>query len=78
MELKRIFSVKIVIKINYFWMFYALCNKVHNFGTFKHHGTQFINRLFVILIILHKLLLNVSLFKNSIKMTLFDISNDFF
>jgi hypothetical protein len=41
MELRCIFLVKIVIEINYFWMFYALCNKVHNFGTCKHHGTRF-------------------------------------
>jgi hypothetical protein len=41
-------------------MLYALCNKVHNFGTWKHHGTWFINRLFVRLIILCKPLLNVT------------------
>jgi hypothetical protein len=41
-------------------MFYALYNKVHNFGTYKHHGTRFINRLFVKLIILCKPLLNAS------------------
>jgi hypothetical protein len=36
----------------YIWMLYALCDKVHNFGTCKHHGTRFINRLFMKLIIL--------------------------
>jgi hypothetical protein len=41
-------------------MLYALCNKVHNFGTYKHQGTRFINHLFVKLIILCKPLLNVS------------------
>jgi hypothetical protein len=41
-------------------MFYALCNKVHNFGTCKHHGTRFTNRLFMKLIILYKPLLNGS------------------
>jgi hypothetical protein len=41
-------------------MLYALCNKVHNFGTCKHHGTKFINHLFVKLINLYKPLLNVS------------------
>jgi hypothetical protein len=41
-------------------MIYALCNKEHNFGTCKHHGTRFINCLFVKLIILYKPLLNVS------------------
>jgi hypothetical protein len=54
-----IFNI-IVIEVNYFWMIYALCNKVHNFGTCKHHGTRFINCLFVKLIILCKLLLNAS------------------
>jgi hypothetical protein len=51
---------------NYFWMLYVLCNKVYNFGTCKHHGTRFINFLFVKLIILCKLLLSISLFKNNI------------
>jgi hypothetical protein len=51
---------RIVIEVNYFWMIYALCNKEHNFGTCKHHGTRFINCLFVKLIILYKPLLNVS------------------
>jgi hypothetical protein len=60
MDLRCIFLVKEVIETNYFWMFYTLCNKVHNFGTCKHHGTRFINRLFVKLIILCKSLLNVS------------------
>jgi hypothetical protein len=41
---------KIVIEINYFLMFYALCDKVYNFGTCKHHGTRFIDHLFVKLI----------------------------
>jgi hypothetical protein len=41
-------------------MLYALCNKVHNFGTCKHHGKRFTNHLFVKLIILCKPLLNVS------------------
>jgi hypothetical protein len=31
---------KNIIEINYFLMLYALCNKVHNFGTCKHHGTM--------------------------------------
>jgi hypothetical protein len=60
MELRCIFLIKIVTEINYFWMFYALCNKVYNFGTCKHHGTRFINRLYVKLIILCEPLLNVS------------------
>jgi hypothetical protein len=51
MDLKCIF---LVIEINHFWMLYALCNKVHNFGTYKHHNTRFINHLFVKLIILCK------------------------
>jgi hypothetical protein len=46
--------------MNHFWMLYALCNKVHNLGTCKHHGTRFINCLFVKLIILCKPLLNAS------------------
>jgi hypothetical protein len=58
MELRCIFLMKIVIEINYFWMFYASCNKVHNFGTYKHHGTRFINFLFVKITILCKPLLN--------------------
>jgi hypothetical protein len=41
-------------------MLYALCNKVHNFGTCKHHGIRFINYFFVKPIILCKPLLNVS------------------
>jgi hypothetical protein len=41
-------------------MLYALCDKIHNFGTYKHHGTRFINCLFVKLIILCKTLLNVN------------------
>jgi hypothetical protein len=60
MELRCIFLVKLGIEINYFWMFYVLCIKVHNFGTCKNHGTRFINFLFVKLIILCKPLLNVS------------------
>jgi hypothetical protein len=60
MELRFIILIKIVIPINYFWMFYGLCNNVYNFGTCKHHGTRFINHLFVKLIILFKLLLNLS------------------
>jgi hypothetical protein len=60
MDLKCIFLVQKVIEINKNWMLYALCNKVHNFGTCKHHGTRFINHLFVKLIILCKPLLNVS------------------
>jgi hypothetical protein len=35
-----IFSI--FVEINYFWMLYALCDKVHNFGTCKHHGTRFL------------------------------------
>jgi hypothetical protein len=60
MDLRCIFLIYKVIKINYFWMLYASCNKVHSFGTCKHHGTRFINHLFVKLIILYKPLLNVS------------------
>jgi hypothetical protein len=60
MDLKYIFLVKNIIKINYFWMLYALYNKIHNFGTCKHHGTRFIKCLFVKLIILYKTLLNIS------------------
>jgi hypothetical protein len=60
MALRFIFLVKIVIEVNYFWMFYALCYKVHKFGTCKHHGTRFINCLFVKLIILCRPLLDVS------------------
>jgi hypothetical protein len=60
MDLKCILLVKKVIEINYFWMLYASYNVVHNFGTCKHHGTRFINHLFVKLIILCKPLLNVS------------------
>jgi hypothetical protein len=48
MDLRFVFLVKKVIEINYFWMFYASCNEVHNFETCKHLGTRFINRLFVI------------------------------
>jgi hypothetical protein len=59
-------------------MLYARCNKEHNFGTCKHHGTRFINCLFMKLLILCKPLLNVSQIQKGIKMTLFDISNDFF
>jgi hypothetical protein len=54
-----IFS-KNVIEINYFWMLYGSCNKVHDFGTCKHHGTRFINHLFMKLNILCNALLNVS------------------
>jgi hypothetical protein len=54
MELRCIYLIKIVIETNYFWMFYALCNKVQNFGTCKHHGIRFINFLFMKLIILCK------------------------
>jgi hypothetical protein len=60
MDLRYIFLVKKVIEINHFWMLYALRNKVHNFGTCKHHDTRFINSLFVKLVILCKPLLNVS------------------
>jgi hypothetical protein len=60
MDLRCIFLIKKVIEINHFWMLYASCNKVHKFGTCKHHGTRFINCLFVKLIILFKPLLNVS------------------
>jgi hypothetical protein len=45
MDLKCICLVKNVIEINYFWMLYASCNKVYNFGTCKHHGIRFINHL---------------------------------
>jgi hypothetical protein len=31
-------------------MLYDLFNKVYNFGTYKHHGTRFINHLFAKLI----------------------------
>jgi hypothetical protein len=37
-----------------------LCNKIHYFGTCRHHGIRFINPLFMKLIILCKPLLNVS------------------
>jgi hypothetical protein len=40
-------------------MLYALCYQVHNFGTYKHHGSRFINCFFMKLIILCKPLLNV-------------------
>jgi hypothetical protein len=60
MDLRCIFLIKKIIEINNFWMLYALCNKVHNFGTCKHHGTRFINLFFVKLIIVCKPLLNVS------------------
>jgi hypothetical protein len=60
MDLKYIFLVIFFIEINHFWMLYALCNKVHNFGICKHYGARFINFLFVKLIILCKPLLNVS------------------
>jgi hypothetical protein len=59
-------------------MLCASCNKVHNFGTCKHHDTRFINRLFMKLIILCKPLLNVSNIQKGYQMTLFDISNGFF
>jgi hypothetical protein len=60
MDLRCIFLVKTFIEINHFWMLYASWNKVHNFGTCKHHGTIIINCLFMKLIILYKSLLNVS------------------
>ena len=60
MDLKFIFLIKKLIEINNFWMHYALCNKVHNFGTCKHNGTRFISCLFVRLVVLCKPLLNVS------------------
>jgi hypothetical protein len=60
MDLRCISLIKKVTEMNYFLMLYASCNKVHNFGTCKHHGTRFINRLFMKLIILCKPLLNVS------------------
>jgi hypothetical protein len=60
MDLICIFLVMKFIEMNYFWMLYAFCNKVHNFGTWKLHGTRFINSLFVKPIILCKPLLNVS------------------
>jgi hypothetical protein len=59
-------------------MLYASCNKIYNFRTYKHHGTRFINHLFVKLIILCEPLLNVRHIQKGIKMTVFDISNDFF
>jgi hypothetical protein len=59
-----IYTIKIIIEINDLWMYNALCNKVHNFGTCKHHGIRFINLLFVKLIILCEPLLNVSHFQN--------------
>jgi hypothetical protein len=58
--MRFILLVQIFIEINHFWMLNALSNKVHNFGTCKHHGTRFINHLFVKLIFLCKPLLNVS------------------
>jgi hypothetical protein len=60
MDLRCIFLEFFFIEINYFWMLYDLSNKVHNFGTCKHHGTRFINHLFEKLIFLCKPLLNVS------------------
>jgi hypothetical protein len=54
------YLIKIILEINHFLMFYAPRNKVHNFGTCKHHGKRFTNHLFVKLIILCKPLLNVS------------------
>jgi hypothetical protein len=60
MELIYIIFIKIIIEINYFWICYALCNKVFNFGTCKHHDIRFINCLFAKLIILCKSLLNES------------------
>jgi hypothetical protein len=60
MELRCILLIKIFIEIDYFWMLYASCNKVHKFCTCKHHGTRFIDHLYVKLIILCKSLLNVS------------------
>jgi hypothetical protein len=59
-------------------MLYASCNKINNFGTCKHHGIRFINCLFMKLIILYKPFLNIIRIQKGIKMTLFDISNDFF
>jgi hypothetical protein len=55
----HIFNKKITEFFN-FWMLYASCNKVHYFGTCKHHGTRFINRLFMKLFVLCKAHLNVS------------------
>jgi hypothetical protein len=78
MDLRCIFLVKKNIEIIYFWMLYASCNKVHNFGTYKHHGTRFINRLFVKLIFLYKPLLNVNHIQKGYQNDIIDISNGFF
>ena len=62
MELRCTSLVKTIIEINYFWMF-MLHIKVYNIETCKHHGTKFINFLFVKLIILCKPLFDVSHFQ---------------
>ena len=41
-------------------MFYASYNKAHNCGIYKHHGTRFINYLYIKLVSLYKLLLIIS------------------
>jgi hypothetical protein len=53
MDLKCIFLVNFFIEINHFWMLYASYNKVHNFGTCKHHSIRFINFLFVKLLLFY-------------------------
>ena len=50
MDLRCIFLVNFFIEMNHLWMLYDLFNKVHKFGTCKHHDTRFINHLFVKLI----------------------------
>jgi hypothetical protein len=52
MDIKYIFIIILVIEINRFKINYGLCNKLHNFGTCKHHITKYINSLFMKLIIL--------------------------
>jgi hypothetical protein len=68
-----IFNTKNKIEINYFWMLYFSRSKVHNFGTYKHHGTRLINCFFMKLIILYKPLLNVSHIQKRVSMIQHDI-----
>jgi hypothetical protein len=75
--LRFIFLVQIVVDINHLWVFHALCNKVHNFRICKHHGTRFINCLFVKPTILCKPLLNISHIQKQYQNYIFDIPNDF-
>jgi hypothetical protein len=44
MEYRCIFLVKKIIEVKDFWTLCALCNKVLNFGTCKHHGRRFIKK----------------------------------